>query len=120
MELVGIGNATLALDIGDAAVDLGIHVDVHLLALLDEEQLVNLVAQGIGSGLGHGVLQCLALQALFFSGCADAGTLAVQFAPGDNLTVDLGSDFLHNFDLRHRAVGRCGIQRGAMVGHGEG
>ena len=47
----------LHLDFGEAARDFGIDVDVQVLALLHQQELIDLVAQRVGGVFVHGLLE---------------------------------------------------------------
>ena len=57
MEFVGIGKAAHHLQFGDAAIDVGVDLEVELLGFLHEQALVDHGCQHVFRPRFHGLLQ---------------------------------------------------------------
>ncbi len=106
VEFLGIGNAALPLNLGDAARNVGFDVDVQFGGLRNQQQLIDLIAQCVGGSFINGVLQRLTDQALLFQLSLNSSALFFQFAAGNDFAIHLRDNLFHDTDLRVGTV--CG------------
>ena len=99
LELVGIGDLLLHLDFGEAAGDVRIHGDVEVLALLHEQELIDLVAERVGVVFVDGLLKARPAQTLALGLGFDLEPLPGKFAASDDVAVDFGGDLFDDFDV---------------------
>jgi len=88
---------------GQALADFGVHVDVQVLGFLHQQELVDLVAQGVRGFFVESLGQLGARQALLAKLHLDLRAGTRQFAPRDDVVIYFGDNF---FDDVH--VGRRG------------
>ena len=110
VELVRFGLATGTLHICNPAVHVGIDIDVHVLALLHQQQLIDLVTEGVGRDSGDRLVERSPCQALLGGFGLDESLRRSQFSASDDLAVDLGDDFFNHLNVCS-AVG-CGCTAG--------
>jgi hypothetical protein len=105
MKAVGIADLALHLQFGDAPGDFGIHADVEILGLLHQQELVDLIAQGVGGFLFHRLLQFETGKAILTQLRLDTEPSLLEFAAGDNVVVHFGDDLFDDADIRGRGYG---------------
>ena len=64
VKLLGVRNLALGLNLRHSAIQVRIHVDIQLLALLHEQQLIDLIAKRLRGSLVHGGFERVARKAL--------------------------------------------------------
>ncbi len=89
MKLIRIGDLVLDLNVGQFLRNLGIHVNIQLLALLDQQQLIDLVAQPVRLACLQQILSLLRRYILLFQFLFQNHPALLQLAPGDDVAVDL-------------------------------
>ena len=102
LELVGVGDLGAHLHVAPIrAFTSGSTLMLRSLALLHQQQLVDLVAQGVRRALLHGLRQLRARQSLGPQlYCSSSLRCLLQFAAGDDVAVHLGGDLLHHAHIR--------------------
>ncbi len=105
MEFLGIGDLAVCLNLGDAAVHIGIDINAQLLALLDKQQLIDLITQCVRDPLVNRRLQRIAGNILLRQLGFDLLALFGQLAASNDFAVHLGNDFLNQMHLRIGAIG---------------
>ena len=106
MELIRVRQTTGFLNVGHAPVHISVHVDGKILPLLHQQQLVDLIAQGVRSRFIHGDFQRRPRGPLLLKLRLDDASLLLQFPPCDDLAVHFGDNLFHDAGLNFRAV--CG------------
>ena len=101
MELVRIADLVLELDVGEFSGHIGIHVDVQLFALLDEQKLIDLVPEAIRLALLQQLTPLLRRHILLFQFRLQNLPALIELAAGDNVAIDLGHDLLDHLYLAY-------------------
>ena len=100
-ELIRVADSGLHLQPGDFPCGVRIHADVEVLGPLDQQKLVDLVAQRVGHLLVEGLSQLSRTGALLPELVGRFHAKLVQVALGDDVAVHFGGDFLHYPDVRY-------------------
>jgi hypothetical protein len=79
--------------------DVGIDIDGEILGFLDQEELIDLVAQGIGRVFADGFLEFDSGETFGAEALFDLLARLFQFAAGNNVAVHFGGNFFHDPDI---------------------
>ena len=100
MELVRIGDLALRLDLGDALGHVGIHADIQILGFGNQQQLIDLVAQNVLFAVAQSFLQAQPSDALLAQSGFERLVLALHFALGNDVAIDLTNDLFDDPNVR--------------------
>ena len=106
LKLIGVGDLLLHLDFGKPARDFGVDIDVEVLALLHEEQGVDLFAQRVSGVFVHRLLEAGSTEPLALGLGLDLDSFPGKFAAGDDVAVDFGGDLFDHLDVVRRGANR--------------
>ena len=103
MEFVRVGDFAVQLNGSDALGDLAVDVNIQIFAMLHQQQLIDLITQGVLFALFDGFLEGRSVDTLLLELGFDLLPASLDLAFGNDVAVDLGDDLFDHSDIRGRA-----------------
>ena len=105
VEFIRVADLALHLHGCQALGDLAIHVDIEVLGFLDQQELIDLVAQGVGGFLLESLLQLGAVETLLAKLSVDLLAGPRQLAARNDVVIHFGDNLFDGVNVGGRSHG---------------